>query len=172
MNSTITISSDQIELRPRGGDQEPGTTFRNRGNVSQQSSTNIFQESQLVDSELPEGGYGWWAVSGCAGIAFWGIGVAYSWGVIQAALVQEGLAKPSTLAFVGSLSAACISFNGILVARTIRKIGARKAALLGVFLYGLGALLSGFATHNVPGLFMTAGVLMGIGLRFVIFRYE
>ena len=47
----------------------------------------------------------------------------------------------------------------------IRKLGTRASALLGVFLLGLGEVLSGFAIHNVGGLFATAGVVMGIGIR-------
>jgi hypothetical protein len=166
-NSTsTTLVSDQIELHPRSDEQEPGNTLRNRGNASGQDASNILQESLIADSEVPEGGYGWWAVSGCAMMAFWSIGTSYSWGVIQAALVKEGLSSASTLSFVGSLMPACISFLGVFVARVIRYLGARRSALLGVFLLGSGAILSGFTTHNVAGLFMTAGLLMGIGLRY------
>lgn len=83
----------------------------------------------------------------------------------QAALVERGLSSPSTLSFVGSLTTACISFLAVLNARVIRKLGSRITALLGVLLVGLGEILSGFATENIGGLFMTSGVITGIGTR-------
>lgn len=52
-------------------------------------------------------------------------------------------------------------------ARIIRKLGARMTALIGVGLLGLGEILSGFSTRNVGALFFTAGVVMGIGCRYV-----
>ncbi|KAJ5721969.1 hypothetical protein N7488_000004 [Penicillium malachiteum] len=127
------------------------------------SEDDIMQASRLADAEVPDGGYGWIVISGCAVLTWWFIGTAYCWGVFQAALVRDGLAASSTLAFVGSLAAACISFFGILNARVIRKLGTRVSALVGIFLLGLGEVLSGFTTSYIGGLFVTAGVVMGAG---------
>lgn len=125
----------------------------------------VMQASFLADSEVPEGGYGWVVVSACAVMTFWFVGTTYCWGVLQAALVEQGVSSPSTLAFVGSLTTGCISFLAVLNARVIRKLGARNTSLLGVFLLGLGEELSGFTTKNIGGLFTTVGVVMGIGAR-------
>lgn len=57
--------------------------------------------SASADDSVPDGGYGWVVVAGCATLTFWFGGTTYSWGVMQAALVNEGLADASTLAFVG-----------------------------------------------------------------------
>ena len=51
-------------------------------------------------------------------------------------------------------------------ARVIRRIGARNTALAGVVLLGTGEILSGWSTRNLGGLFVTAGVVMGIGARY------
>lgn len=98
-------------------------------------------------------------------LTFWFVGTSYSWGVIQAALVKEKLSSPSTLSFVGSLTAAFIAILALVNARVIRKIGARNTALIGVLCLGGGGILSGFSTKNVGGLFVTTGVIMGIGCR-------
>ncbi|KAJ5105924.1 MFS general substrate transporter [Penicillium alfredii] len=127
-------------------------------------SDDVMQASLLADSQVPEGGYGWVVISGCAVVTWWFIGTSYCWGVLQAALVKEGVSTSSTLAFVGSLAPACISFLGILNARVIRKLGTRVSAMVGMFLLGLGEVLSGFAIKNIGGLFATAGVVMGIGI--------
>jgi hypothetical protein len=95
------------------------------------------------------------------------VGTTYSWGIIQAALVERKLSSPSTISFVGSLTCACISILALVNARVIRKLGARTTALIGVGLLGLGEILSGFSTKNVGALFFTAGVVMGVGCRYV-----
>ncbi|KAJ7366229.1 major facilitator superfamily transporter, partial [Mycena albidolilacea] len=53
-----------------------------------------------------------------------------------------GLSSASTLSFVGSSTAACISTLGLINARVIRFLGARRAALLGISLTGLGQVAS------------------------------
>lgn len=125
----------------------------------------IMQQSLLADSQVPDGGEAWVVISGCAVVTWWFIGTSYCWGILQAALVKEGVSSSSTLAFVGSLATACISFLGILNARIIRKLGTRISAMVGVFFLGLGEVLSGFSAMNIGGLFATAGIVMGIGIR-------
>ncbi|KGO43192.1 Major facilitator superfamily domain, general substrate transporter [Penicillium expansum] len=124
----------------------------------------IMQQSLLADSQVPDGGEAWVVISGCAVVTWWFIGTSYCWGILQAALVKEGVSSSSTLAFVGSLATACISFLGILNARIIRKLGTRISAMVGVFFLGLGEVLSGFSAMNIGGLFATAGIVMGIGI--------
>ncbi|KAL4763462.1 major facilitator superfamily domain-containing protein [Aspergillus foveolatus] len=122
----------------------------------------MMQASAEVDSQLPDGGYGWVAVSGCAVLTWWFTGTSYSWGILQAALVNEGVSSASTLAFVGSFAVACISFLGILNATLIRKFGTRVCGVLGIVFLGVGEILSGFALRSIGGLFVTAGAVMGV----------
>jgi hypothetical protein len=156
--------STAIELE---SPQEPSIGVR-RGTIANSlpaESDNVVQSSLLADSTAPDGSYGWVVVFGCSIIAFWFVGTTYSWGVLQAALVQQGLSSPSTLSFVGSLTVTFNSILAIINARVIRKLGAKNTGLLGVSLLGLGEILSGFLTHNLGGLFVTVGVIMGIGTR-------
>lgn len=125
----------------------------------------VMEASLIADSEVPDGGRGWVVILGCAVVTWWFIGTSYCWGVLQAELVKEGLSTASTLSFVGSLAIACVSFLGIVNARLIRIMGTRLAGLCGISLLGLGEILSGFAIHSVGGLFATAGVVMGVGIR-------
>lgn len=125
----------------------------------------ILQASRAADSAVPEGGYGWVVVAGCFVLAWWVIGTAYSWGVIQGALVEDGLAPPSVLSFVGSLAAALIAALAIVNGRVVRRFGPRNAGLLGVALMGLSEVLSSFSVRNVGALFATSGVMMGLGVR-------
>ena len=125
----------------------------------------IVEASRLADESAPDGGYGWVIVAACSVMTFWFVGTTYSWGVIQDALVDSGLSKPSTLAFVGSLAVACNAAFAIVNARLVRAIGARKVAFLGIVLMGVGQILSGWVLKSVAGLFITAGCVMGYGVR-------
>jgi hypothetical protein len=98
----------------------------------------VVAESRIADAEVPDGGYGWVVIAACSVLCFWFVGTSYSWGVIQAALVKENVSTPASLSFVGSLTAACISFLALANARLIRKIGGRNTALAGVVFLGDG----------------------------------
>jgi hypothetical protein len=128
----------------------------------------VIQASRLADSTVPDGGYGWIVVLGCAILAWWAVGTSYCWGVIQSALVEEGLSSPAKLSFVGSVATASLSAFALINSRLVRLLGTRYVGILGISLMGVSELLSSFATHNIGGLFMTAGVMMGLGMRWVI----
>lgn len=95
--------------------------------------------------------------------SFFHAGSTYSFGVIQAALVKEGLAPPSTLAFVGSLANACLSIFAIANSHLIRRYGGRKVLMAGATVKGLGEIAGSFSTHNVAALFVTSGAVTGWG---------
>lgn len=82
---------------------------------------------------------------------------------MQARLAAENLGPDSTLAFIGSTTIAFISFGAIVNTRLIRVLGTRNAALLACSLLGSGQILSGWATGSIGGLFVTNGVVMGMG---------
>lgn len=92
------------------------------------------------------------------------VGTSYSWGVIQAALVENGLSTAATLSYVGSVAASFISFMAIVNARLMRLVGARTMGLIGISLLGIAEIMSSFATDSIAGLFITGGVLMGVGI--------
>ena len=147
---------------------EPSTPVEVTHNVrpTLTARDNTLHASQQVDSTAPEGGYGWVIVFACFSIGFWIVGTLYSWGVMQAALFKRGLSSPPTLSWIGSLAFACIAIFALVNARVIRWLGAKVTALLGISLLALGEILSGSFTHNVGGLFVTAGALSGIGTRY------
>ncbi|KAF9884845.1 hypothetical protein FE257_001188 [Aspergillus nanangensis] len=156
-------TSTAVELQD--GTRAEGRFTRSAANdAADPTADDVMQASLLADSEVPDGGYGWVVISGCAMVTWWFIGTSYCWGILQNALVKEGVSSSSTLAFVGSLATACISFLGILNARIIRKLGTRVCAMIGVFMLGLSEVLSSFAIKNIGSLFVTGGILMGIGI--------
>ncbi|KAK7542689.1 major facilitator superfamily domain-containing protein [Phyllosticta citribraziliensis] len=125
---------------------------------------NVVEASRLADADVPDGGYGWVVVVAGAVLAWWFIGTSYCWGIIQDALVQQGVSTASTLAFVGSLTVACNAIFAPVSSRVLRWIGSRPTAFIGVSLLSGGQIISGFCTHSVPGLFVCTGVIMGAGI--------
>jgi hypothetical protein len=103
--------------------------MRNPGESPQQATTHDLQDSLSIaagsngaivqDTTVPDGGYGWVAVFGCDVLTWWFVGTTYSWGVIQAAVVKEGLSEASTRSFVGSLTTVCVAFLAIMNARIV-----------------------------------------------------
>lgn len=154
-----------IELKSRS---EPiDTGLGGNMNSTTGESDTALQASLAADSTVPDGGYGWVVIFGCSVITWWFVGTTYSWGLLQASLIKQNLSSPSTLSFVGSLTVTCIAVLALVNARVIRALGARNTGLLGVSFGGMGEILSGFSTRNIGGLFVTTGVIMGIGTRYV-----
>ena len=154
---TVHLPSRSVETLQRYGDRTREQTHvlemdHDGGNVI-----------DAVDSQIPDGGYGWVIVFSGAVIFWWFMALVYTWGVIQAALVEQKNYEPSTLSFVGSMVPALGAILAIPNATLIRKVGARVTGLTGIFLLGLGSILAGFAVDSVPGLFMTWGLVCGLG---------
>lgn len=127
----------------------------------------MLEASRAADSTAPDGGYGWAIVAGGAMLMWWLVGTTYAWGVIQRTLVNNGLAGPAVVSFIGSLQAAMVSFCATFNAWLLRHLGARRMGLIGVVLMGGCEILSSFTTHNLGGLFFTGGAMFGLGARYV-----
>lgn len=132
----------------------------------EQDEAQVLEASRAADSEAPDGGYGWVVVLGGAWLMWWSSGTTYSWGVMQRRLVEDGLAGPAVLSFVGSTQAAMVSVFAVLDAWLIRRyLGARVAGMLGITIMGVAAILASFITKNRAGLFVTFGFMAGAGAR-------
>lgn len=125
----------------------------------------VLSASHLADSTVPDGGYGWVIVPACAVLAWWAMGTTYSWGVLQDALVLEGLSTPAVLSFIGGLSTGLVGAMAVVNSWIIRGVGVRCAGMAGVALMGGSEILSSFAVRNLGALFFTSGALLGLGIR-------
>ncbi|WDK19555.1 major facilitator superfamily transporter [Colletotrichum graminicola] len=162
-SAMASASTSGIELRPLPAQN----TLKQYPIPSTQPAADdddpILRASREADTAVPEGGYGWVVVTGCFVIAWWIIGTTYSWGVIQSALIEDGLGTPAVLSFVGSLATVLISALAIVNSRVMRRIGPRNTGLVGITLLGVSELLSSFAVTNVGALFATSGIITGLG---------
>ena len=166
MSTTPSVLSLAIELESPNHDASEFASSDHRSN-NEVDSAHSEITSRVVDAGVPDGGYGWVVVLSSAVLAFWFVGITYSWGVIQESLVRNSLSSASTLSFVGSLTVASLSIFAIINAKTICVLGARGTAILGISIFGVGQLLSSLTTGSIAGLFLTTGVTMGIGARYI-----
>ena len=158
--ATTTVSTTDIELDHRSSE---GATVGVQSAPALQSTNqeDVTEASRVFDAAVPEGGYEAWTVIGACGVlCYWFVGTTYSWGVIQGALVADGLSSASTLSWIGSLAIACNAILAISSARLLRSLGSRLTAFCGMGFFAAGELLASFSVHNVGGLFVTAGLIM------------
>ncbi|PSN65437.1 putative monocarboxylate transporter [Corynespora cassiicola Philippines] len=106
---------------------------------------------------------GWPVVLAGSTVLFVSLGLIYSYGIVQLHLYKAHLARVSTLAFIGSVGSSMSPLIGMIVARIIGCIGYRATACMGGLFLGLGEFTAGFATKSVPAMFVTQGVIFGIG---------
>lgn len=138
-----------------------------RGNlddsIERQQHEDTTSSSSDTD-ENPDGGYGWMVVLAAAIHTFWINAWTGSFGIFQLALLETTLKQTSssTLSFVGSLGLALSPALSIPAMRAGKMIGARWAALVGIILYGVGNIASGFAVTSLPGLFLACGFMYGL----------
>ncbi|PSK34851.1 Riboflavin transporter MCH5 [Elsinoe australis] len=126
-------------------------------------------EPDFATSAIPDGGYGWIVVL-CGSITtFWINALLNCWGVLQTALLTSTMANvpASTVSFVGSLCLACGVAFGLLATRMARSFGTRPTAMAGVTLISAGLVSAGFCTTNIPGMFVSIGVIAGVGMSLV-----
>ncbi|BEI83594.1 hypothetical protein CcaverHIS002_0401980 [Cutaneotrichosporon cavernicola] len=176
LSKQAVLEVDISEVRPTARELEDGielaplpSSERSKDVLASDSETpaasTAEDASHLLDDEAPDGGQQAWIIVACCTIlCFWFVGTTYSWGVLQGALVADHLAPASTLAFVGSIAVSMLSALAILNSRLFGQVGARPMALVGVAFMASSQLLAGFTTKNVGGLFVTAGVMMGLGV--------
>lgn len=162
MSSTTAIQLIELEAPNSSIRAPPQLSNRKLGRSTNEE---VLQASRQADSEVPEGGYGWVVITSGAILLWWSLGTTYAWGVIQSALVEDGLASPAVLSFIGSLQAALVSALALVSSRIMWSLGVRWTAIASATIMAASEILSSFTVGNVGGLFFCSGALKGIGIR-------
>jgi MFS family permease len=111
---------------------------------------------------------GWLVVIAAACSLFVYLGIIYSWGVLQVQLLESTSSSLTILTFIGSLATSFMVSISIPTGLIIRRWGYRRTALIGAVLMGLGELLTSWVTEQVGALFVTHGIIFGVGGGFTI----
>lgn len=130
----------------------------------EESGSENHNDSTRKDDLQIDSWRGWVVVAASASSLFVFMGVIYSWGILQANLAHNNSNMPlTTLTFVGSLATSFMTSICVFVGKAVRKFGYRETAVAGAILLGLGEFASSWATHNLGALFVTHGVIFGVG---------
>jgi MFS transporter, OFA family, oxalate/formate antiporter len=107
-----------------------------------------------------------WVVAGAAVVMQAGLGSFYSWSVFREPLSDHygaGITEVNVAFFLASLVFTIAAFGGGLL---MRRVGPRAVGVAGGVLYGLGVFLSSFAGESLVVLYLTYGLVVGVGLGF------
>ena len=105
-----------------------------------------------------------WVVAGAAVVMQAGLGSFYSWSVFRGPLSDlygAGITEVNVAFFLASFVFTIAAFGGGLL---MRRFGPRAVGVAGGVLYGLGVFLSSFAGESLLVLYLTYGVVVGVGL--------
>ncbi|KNG83835.1 monocarboxylate transporter [Aspergillus nomiae NRRL 13137] len=120
-------------------------------------------EPSQPDHDVMDGWRGWVVVGAASCSLFVYLGIIYSWGVLQVKLLESASSSLTTLTFVGSLATSFMVSSSIPVGLMIRRWGYQRTALAGAVLMGLGEFLASWVTEHVGALFVTHGIIFGVG---------
>ncbi|KAG6097832.1 hypothetical protein E4U31_004901 [Claviceps sp. LM219 group G6] len=105
-----------------------------------------------------------WIVAIAASVSlFMYMGIIYAWGILQTKIADSRGYPLTTLTFVGSLATSFMVSLCILVGHLVRRFGYREVALAGAVFLGLGEILSSWVVGHLWALFITHGILFGVG---------
>jgi OFA family oxalate/formate antiporter-like MFS transporter len=91
------------------------------------------------------------------------LGLLYTWGVFQKALVDQWNWSSTTASLPYSVAIAVFAFMMIFAGRAQDKYGPKVIALLGGLMFGTGLIASGFSQNPIM-MVITFGVVGGIGI--------
>jgi MFS transporter, OFA family, oxalate/formate antiporter len=105
----------------------------------------------------------WW-------IAFAGVllqmalGAVYAWSVFRVPLAKQFNWTISQVTLTFTIAIMVLGFASFFGGLWLKRVGPRVVALTGGVLYGLGVFLASFSNHGLWWLYLTYGVIGGIGL--------
>ena len=94
------------------------------------------------------------------------LGSVYAWSVFRAPLAKQFGWTISEVTLTFTISILSLGFAAFFGGLWLKRAGPRVVAFTGAALYGSGVFLAGFSYHGLWWLYLTYGVLGGIGLGF------
>lgn len=94
------------------------------------------------------------------------LGAVYAWSVFRAPLVKQFGWSISEVTLTFTIAIFALGFAAFFAGLWLNKSGPRIVAMTGGALYGLGVFLASFSGPNIYWLYLTYGLIGGIGLGF------
>ena len=92
------------------------------------------------------------------------LGAVYAWSVFRIPLMKQSGWSISQVTFTFTISILVLSFTAFFGRLWLNRQGPRVVALTGGLLYGLGVFLASFSDHKLWWLYLSYGVIGGVGM--------
>ncbi|XP_072312954.1 monocarboxylate transporter 6 [Eucyclogobius newberryi] len=119
----------------------------------------------VTGDEAPDGGWGWAVLAATILVLALTLAFPSCVGIYYTDLQIEFHATNSETSWVPSIMTSVLHAGGPLCSVLVEKLGCRATVMLGGVLSGLGMAASSF-TQSIAGLYITAGVVTGLGFCF------
>ncbi|GAM85742.1 hypothetical protein ANO11243_037500 [Dothideomycetidae sp. 11243] len=123
-----------------------------------------------LEDDIPDGGYGWVVIACIAVINFHTWGVATSYGIYLSYYLSANTFKNATaldFALIGGLEFALTMLLAPIVTPICRYLQLRPTMAIGVVIHAFGFICAGFSSGRIWALYLTQGVMIGVGLSFI-----
>src|SRR4051794_10358723 len=128
--------------------------------------SNMSSQAQAVSGEAVGAQANRWGIAVAGVFLQLALGAVYAWSVFRVPLAKQfGWSIPEvTLTFTIAIFA--LGFASFFAGLWLNRVGPRVVAMTGGALYGLGVFLASFSADNLWWLYLSYGLIGGIGLGF------
>jgi OFA family oxalate/formate antiporter-like MFS transporter len=113
---------------------------------------------------MPEKVTNRWLIAAAGVVMQVALGAVYAWSVFRKPLSEEYDASVSSVNIAFTLTIVFLGISAYFGGLWMAKSGPRKVAITAGLLYGAGIILASFASGSIVLLYLTYGVLAGIGI--------
>jgi MFS transporter, OFA family, oxalate/formate antiporter len=113
---------------------------------------------------MPEKVTNRWLIAAAGVVMQVALGAVYAWSVFRKPLSEEYDASVSSVNIAFTLTIVFLGVSAYFGGLWMAKSGPRKVAITAGLLYGAGIILASFASSSIVLLYLTYGVLAGIGI--------
>jgi MFS transporter, OFA family, oxalate/formate antiporter len=107
-----------------------------------------------------------WIIAAAGFLLQMALGAVYAWSVFRVPLVKQFHWSIEEVTFTFTISIFVLGVSAFFGGLWLNKKGPRVVALTGGFLYGLGVFLASFSANRLWWLYLSYGVIGGIGVGF------
>jgi OFA family oxalate/formate antiporter-like MFS transporter len=107
-----------------------------------------------------------WGIAIAAVLLQMALGSVYAWSVFRVPLASEFHWSISEVTLTFTIAIVALGFAAFFGGLWLKRVGPRVVALTGGVLYGAGVFLASYSYHGLWWLYLTYGVIGGIGLGF------
>jgi OFA family oxalate/formate antiporter-like MFS transporter len=107
-----------------------------------------------------------WGIAGAGVLLQMALGAVYAWSVFRVPLARQFHWTISEVTLTFTIAIMALGFAAFFGGLWLKRVGPRVVALTGGVLYGGGIFLASFSSQGLWWLYLTYGVIGGIGLGF------